>query len=194
MLRELHQAVLEGLRTTFPGVLVHEHGGEVDVDTIRRLALGKVNMLVTLASSEVAESLPSEVRSRVHLGVFVIAGAVDVEPDATPSRTPTGIAAKYVERLQALLVLQTWDLEGVEPIESKTIVANNLGVGIKSNRESLETNRLGLWVVWWEQVVGFGEPLELGKATLPDVEFVEGVIEDVVDQGQIGVLEDLQES
>lgn len=193
MLGELHKAVLAGLRSTFGGVEVHEHGGEVDVDTIRRRALGRVNMLVTVAASDlVPDSSPEILRACVRLGIFVIAGPIDVKGDAGPTSS-IDVAAKYTEKLQQLLALQTWDLVGVEPVALDTIVARNLGVGIKGNREALETSRLSLWVVWWEQVVSLGEPLDIGALELPEVELIEGAIEDQLEQGQIGVLEPLNE-
>ena len=196
MLRELHEGVVDALETTFPGVDVRPHVGEVDRDTIRRFALGRVSMLVTIAASQLEPtSALEQLRSTVSVGVFVIAGAVDVQADGGKPE-PVLIAQKYVEKLQALAALNTWLLDDVAPVEPSTIVARNLGVGLKSDRETLESGRLSLWVVWWDQSVGFGQPLVVGEQAFPLAEMIDGVLEDglVPDEApQIGVQQPLSE-
>jgi hypothetical protein len=184
VLREFHEALLGQLTETFPQAQVRKHAGEVDVETVRRHALRRVNLWATVASGEgTDDASDTELRMLVEWAVFVIVGAAfevveDGQGKARRRRAePVEVAEAYAEDVLRLAYDNDWSLEGCAKARKTDLSFSNLGVALKTTAHGVDKADFGLFVVWGRQQLELGENLLPGHAKLPPFSGYEGDFE-----------------
>lgn len=185
MLREFHEALVGQLTATFPEAQVRKHAGEVDVETVRRHALRRVNLWATVASGEgTDDASDTELRMLVEWAVFVIAGAgfEHVEDEQGKARkrraSPVEVAEAYTEEVLRLAYDNDWSLEGCSKARRTDLRFSNLGVALKTTAHGVDKADLGLFVVWGRQELEIGENILPGHAKLPPFSGYDGDFEE----------------
>lgn len=185
MLREFHEALHGQLAATFPTAEVRKHAGEVDVDTVRRHAMRRVNLWATVAhGTGTDDASDTRLRMLVEWAVFVIVGSAlelveDLEGQPRQRRAePVEVAAFYAEQVLRLAHDNDWALEGCSKARKTDLRFSNLGVGLKPTARGVDKSDLGLFVVWGRQELELGHNILPGKVELGPFAGFDGEIED----------------
>lgn len=181
-LRSLHLAIADRLGQTFGAEQVRAHSAEVTPSTVVQYSQGKWAVWVVLGSADgVKDTGPGELRMKVRWGVFIVAHALHEVPDELePERTRSVPAVEVAETMANIVVRlahQTkWGIVEANGVPGDTISARNLGVGLKTTKDFVEQEDIGLWVVWGSNEIDMGAGILPGDIQLPPLEAMLGDI------------------